>query len=253
MKKMMGKKTNPLRQDENLPQETALPAGLYLVALPIGNAEDVSLRALSVLARADAVFCEDTRRMTRFLRTHQISARALRVYHDHSPPAARARILEDLARGQSLALVSDAGTPLISDPGYKLVRAAVKEGHALHALPGPASPIVALLLSALPPDRFLFAGFLPPKKGARCRYLALWKETPATLIFFCPARRLAAALHDMVEILGNRAAAVAREMTKTYEDIQRGDLLTLLALYEKDAPKGEVTLVVAPPEGIQKP
>jgi len=230
--------------------EAALAPGLYLVATPIGNLGDVTLRALTVLRAVDRIFCEDTRVTARLLARYDITA-PLDLYHDHNAERARPAILAALRHGGSVALVSDAGTPLISDPGYKLVRAAIAENLPVTALPGPSAALTALILSGLPPDVFLVAGFLPPRRAARRRALERWSALAATLVFFEGAPRLAECLGDMAEVLGNRAAAVARELTKLHEQIRRGRLADLAAHYrEAGPPRGEVVIVVGPPEPI---
>ncbi|MGO8920275.1 MAG: 16S rRNA (cytidine(1402)-2'-O)-methyltransferase [Stellaceae bacterium] len=222
--------------------------GLYLVATPIGNAEDITLRALKALRAADVIACEDTRVTAKLLARHGIE-RPLLAYHDHNAERLRPLLLERLRRGEVVALVSDAGTPLVSDPGFKLVRAAAGAGLPVTTLPGPSAALAALVLSGLPSDRFLFAGFLPPRAAARRRALAELETVRATLIFFESAKRLAAALADMAAVLGPRPAAVARELTKLYEEVRRGSLAELAAQYRTAGPpRGEVTLVVAPPE-----
>jgi 16S rRNA (cytidine1402-2'-O)-methyltransferase len=227
---------------------TRLAPGLYVVATPIGNAGDVSLRALDVLGRADLVVCEDTRVTSKLLAKHGLKP-SLAAYHEHNAARQRPQLLARLAVGGAIALVSDAGTPLVSDPGYKLVREAIAAGIKVTALPGPAAPLAALVLSGLPSDRFLFAGFLPPKSAARRTALAALAAVPATLIFFESAGRLAASLADMAAVLGPRQAAVARELTKLYEEVRRGPLDGLAAHYaEAGPPKGEIVLVVGPPE-----
>jgi 16S rRNA (cytidine1402-2'-O)-methyltransferase len=227
---------------------SGLAPGLYLVATPIGNAEDVTLRALKTLRAADVIACEDTRVSAKLLARHGIE-RPLLAYHDHNAERVRPLLLERLRRGEVVALVSDAGTPLVSDPGFKLVRAALDAGLPVTALPGPSAALAALLLSGLPSDRFLFAGFLPPKPAARRRALGELAAVRATLVFFESAKRLAAALADMAAVLGPRPAAVARELTKLHEEVRRGNLADLWAQYrEAGPPRGELAVVVAPPE-----
>jgi 16S rRNA (cytidine1402-2'-O)-methyltransferase len=217
------------------------------VATPIGNLGDITLRALWVLRHADRILCEDTRVTSRLLARFGI-AKPLLAYHDHNAERVRPAILAALREGATLALVSDAGTPLVSDPGFKLVHAALAEGLPVTAAPGPSAAVTALILSALPPDAFLFAGFLPPRAAARRRALADWRGLAATLIFFEAPSRLAAALADMAEILGDREAAVARELTKRHEEIRRGRLAELARHYrEAGAPRGEAVIVVGPP------
>ncbi len=226
----------------------ALAPGLHLVATPIGNLGDITLRALWVLRGVDRILCEDTRVTARLLARYGID-KPLDPYHDHNADRVRPAILDALRRGEKLALVADAGTPLVSDPGYKLVRAALAEDQPVTAAPGPSAALTALILSGLPPDVFLFAGFLPPRSGARRRALANWAGLAATLIFFEGPSRLAASLADMEEILGERSAAVARELTKRHEEIRRGGLVALAEHYRNaGAPRGEAVIVVGPPE-----
>src|SRR6476619_6253323 len=193
-----------------------VPPGLYLVATPIGNLGDVSLRALETLAGADLIACEDTR-VTRKLVAHYGIATGLTPYHEHNAAEARPKLLARLAGGQAVALVSDAGTPLISDPGYKLVRAACEAGHA----------VTALSVAGLPTDHFFFEGFLPPRQGARQKRIAALAGVPATLVLFESGPRIAAALADLAAPLGTRAAAICRELTKLHEEVKRSDLVTL--------------------------
>jgi 16S rRNA (cytidine1402-2'-O)-methyltransferase len=223
-----------------------LARGLYVTATPIGNAGDISLRALQVLKACDAIVAEDTRVTSRLLAIHGIS-RPLLSYNDHNAPAMRPKLLQRLRDGQRLALVSDAGTPLISDPGHKLVRAVLAEDIAVHPIPGPSAAIAALSVAGLPTDRFLFAGFLPPRPGERQHALAPLAAVPATLVFYESPNRLAATLRDMVEAFGAREAAVARELTKLHEEVRRGFLLELAAHYAGAEVKGEITILVAPP------
>jgi len=225
-----------------------LAPGLYVTATPIGNAGDVTLRALDVLARADLVLCEDTRVTAKLFAIHGISAKTA-PYHDHNAAEMRPRVLKRLEAGEAIALVSDAGTPLVSDPGLKLVREALDAGHTVTALPGASSVLAALTLAGLPTDRFFFAGFLPAKQEARRKELAELAAIPATLVFLESANRLEAALADMASALGLREAAVARELTKKFEEVRRGSLSDLAAHYaEAGPPKGEIVIVVGPPE-----
>jgi 16S rRNA (cytidine1402-2'-O)-methyltransferase len=228
--------------------EPELARGLYLVATPIGNLGDVTLRALDVLRRVDRIFCEDTRVTSRLLARYGI-ATPRGVYHDHNAEEARPAILGALRRGERVALVSDAGTPLVSDPGYKLVRAALAEELPVTAVPGPSAALTALILSGLPSDAFLFAGFLPPRQAARRRALERWRTLEATMVFFEGPSRLVQSLADMADVLGNRAAAVARELTKLHEEIRRGGLAALVDHFrEAGPPRGEMVVVVGPPE-----
>lgn len=219
-------------------------AGLYLVATPIGNLRDITLRAMDMLESCDALICEDSRVSGGLLAAYGIR-KELIVYNDHASDRQREAVLERLRGGATLALVSDAGTPLVSDPGYKLVRAALAEDIYVSALPGPSAPVLALQLSGLPSDSFSFAGFLPAKTKARCEALETWAYAPGTLLFFETAPRLIESLSDMLSVLGDRPAAVLRELTKLYEEGVRGTLSALLAHYkEKGAPKGEIVVAV---------
>jgi len=224
-----------------------LAAGLYLVATPIGNLGDITLRALETLAAADMITCEDTRVTHRLLERYGISS-TLSPYHEHNAQAARPKILERLAQGAAIALVSDAGTPLISDPGYKLVRAALEAGHMVTALPGASSVLGALAAAGLPTDRFFFEGFLPAKQVARRTRIGELVGIPATLVLFETGPRLADALADLAATLGQREAAICRELTKLHEEIRRGDLAALAAAYSQGGEtRGEFVIVVAPP------
>ena len=230
-----------------------LPAGLYLVATPIGNLRDITLRALEILGAADLVACEDTR-VTRKLFDHYGLSTPLIAYHDHNAESARPKILEKLAAGGAVALVSDAGTPLISDPGYKLVRAATEAGHPVTAAPGASAALTALTVAGLPTDRFFFEGFLPAKEAARRARIAELARIPATLVLFESGPRLAATLADLAAGLGAREAAVARELTKLHEEVRRSDLGTLAADYAAGAEtRGEIVIVIAPPAASAQP
>ncbi len=225
-----------------------LTPGLYIVATPIGNLGDMSLRALATLAAADVVACEDTRVSAVLLRHYGI-ATALFPYHDHNAARQRPKLLAALADGKTVALVSDAGTPLVSDPGYKLVAAAREAGHAVIPIPGASAVLAGLVASGLPTNSFMFAGFLPPKSAARRARLGEVAAVPATLVFFETGPRIAASLADMAEVLGaDRRAAVARELTKAFETVRDGSLAELAAAYGgEDAPKGEIVVLVGPP------
>jgi 16S rRNA (cytidine1402-2'-O)-methyltransferase len=225
-----------------------LAGGLYLVATPIGNLRDVSLRALDVLAGADLIACEDTR-VSRKLLAHYGIATPLTPYHEHNAAEARPRLLARLAEGAAVALISDAGTPLISDPGYKLARAVREAGHTVTPIPGASAPLAALVASGLPTDRFFFEGFLPPKQAARQKRIAELATIPATLILFETGPRLADALADLADGFGARSAAVGRELTKLHEEMRCGDLVSLARDYAgAPPPRGEIVVVVAPPE-----
>lgn len=241
----------PQAQDSQSVSRSHSPAelapGLYVTATPIGNARDISLRALDVLKGCDAIVAEDTRVTAKLLAIYAIS-KPLSAYNDHNAARERPKLLTRLRDGARLALVSDAGTPLVSDPGFKLVREALAENLPVHAVPGASAPLTALTLAGLPTDRFLFAGFLPAKRGERMAALAELKGVRATLVFFESAQRLADSLADMAQVMGPRAAAVGRELTKLHEEMRRGDLASLAAAYaEEGPPRGEVTLVVGPP------
>jgi 16S rRNA (cytidine1402-2'-O)-methyltransferase len=222
-------------------------AGLYLIATPIGNLGDISLRALETLAAADCIACEDTR-VTRKLTERFGIGTPLMSYHEHNSDEALPKIIDRLEQGQSVALVSDAGTPLVSDPGYRLVRAAVAAGHTVTALPGASAVLAALSLAGLPTDRFFFEGFLPPKQGARQKRIAELIAIPATLVLFESGPRLAASLADLAAGLGPREAAVCRELTKLHEEIRRADLTSLAQDYAAGGEtRGEIVIVIAPP------
>jgi 16S rRNA (cytidine1402-2'-O)-methyltransferase len=225
----------------------ALPAGLHIVATPIGNLRDITLRALEVLAAADLIACEDTR-VTRKLVDHYGIAVRLTPYHEHNAAEARPKLLAHMAQGAAVALVSDAGTPLISDPGFKLVREAKAAGHLVTALPGPSAALCALAVAGLPTDRFFFEGFLPAKSAQRRARIAGLARIPATLVLFETGPRIADALADLARELGAREAAICRELTKLHEEVRGGDLPELAQAYARDAEtRGEFVIVVAPP------
>ena len=221
--------------------------GLHVVATPIGNLGDISFRALATLAAADAVIAEDTR-VTRILLAHYGIATPLVAYHEHNAHEMRPRLLARLREGAALALVSDAGTPLVSDPGFKLVADAVAENIAVTSVPGASAVLAALVVAGLPTDRFFFEGFLPPKSAARRARIAELAAVPGTLVFFESPRRLAETLDDLAAVLGAREAAVARELTKHFEQVRRGPLSDLgTALAAEAPPRGEIVLLVGPP------
>ncbi len=234
------------RLDDVLSQP--LEPALYTVATPIGHLADLTLRALHILASADVVYCEDTRHSRQLLQQYGLSRR-LSPYHDHNEEREQAHVLDHLAAGRSVALISDAGTPLVSDPGFKLVRAAAEAGHRVISVPGPSAPIAALACSGLPTDTFLFAGFLPAKQAARRDRLNALVAVPSTLIFFEAPSRVRDALADMAEVLGaERSAVIARELTKLHEDVRRGRLGELVTA---DIPeRGEFVLLVGPPPPV---
>jgi 16S rRNA (cytidine1402-2'-O)-methyltransferase len=226
-------------------------AGLYLVATPIGNLGDITLRALETLAGVDIIACEDTRITRRLTERYGITAQ-LKPYHEHNAAQARPKILEHLAQGASIALVSDAGTPLISDPGFKLVREVAAAGHRVIALPGPSSVLAALSVAALPTDRFFFEGFLPPKQAARRDRLTELSRLDATLVLFESGNRVQETLADLAAIMGARDAAICREMTKMHEEISRSTLTELARSASSLETRGEFVLVIAPQaEGSQ--
>lgn len=225
----------------------SLAPGLHIVATPIGNLKDVSFRALATLAAADAVFAEDTR-VSRKLLAHYGITTPLIAYHEHNAAEMRPKIIARLKEGQALALISDAGTPLVSDPGYKLVEAVVAEGFVVVPVPGPSAVLAALVAAGLPTDRFFFEGFLPTKSAARRERFAELSSIPATLVFFESPHRLVDMLRDALETLGDRTAAVARELTKLYETVRRGTLQTLTHEFEAASrPKGEIVVLIGAP------
>ncbi len=220
--------------------------GLYLAATPIGNLADVTMRVIDVARAADVIACEDTRVTGRLLRRYGITAPMV-SYYEHNAAKVRPGLLRRLQGGDVVVLMSDAGTPLISDPGYRLVGDAIDAGHGVFPLPGPSALLAALQVSGLPTDRFLFCGFLPSKSAARKKQLAQIKDVPATLVFYESPRRLPAVLSDMADVLGARAAAVARELTKLHEDVRRGPLMQLADAFQHSGPpKGEIVIVVGP-------
>jgi 16S rRNA (cytidine1402-2'-O)-methyltransferase len=226
--------------------------GLHIVATPIGNLGDITLRALATLAGADMIACEDTR-VTRKLTDRYAITTPLTPYHDHNAPTARPKLLRWLAEGAAIALVSDAGTPLVSDPGYKLVRAALEGGHAVTALPGASAPLAALAVAGMPTDQFFFAGFLPSKQTARRAQIAELARIPATLVLFETGPRIAATLADLAAALRGRDAALCRELTKIHEEVRRGDLATLAQSCVTGEIRGEIVLVIAPPVASEQP
>ncbi len=227
-----------------------LDPALYLVATPIGAADDITLKALTILREADVLAAEDTRQARKLLTIHGIAVgdRPLISYHDRNGPQARPRLMAALGEGRSVAYVSDAGTPLLADPGYRLATNAIEAGFDVRTAPGASALLAALGVAGLPTDRFLFAGFLPPKSGARQAALQDLATVPATLVFYESPRRLAAALADMATVLGDRPAAVCRELTKKFEETRRGRLAELAGHFQDQGPpKGEVVVVVGPP------
>jgi len=229
--------------------DQSLPPGLYIVATPIGNLSDLSPRAAETLRRAELILAED-KRVTAKLLAHVGAKAPMETYNDHSSDADRERSLAAIARG-AVALVSDAGTPLISDPGYKLVRATRAAGHAIVTIPGPCAAVAALTLAGLPTDRFLFAGFLPAKSKARKKAIAELAAIQASLVFYESGPRLAECLADLAAGLGEREAAVAREISKLHEQCVTGTLAELAERYGQAPPKGEIVIVVGPPPDRQ--
>jgi 16S rRNA (cytidine1402-2'-O)-methyltransferase len=232
--------------------QPAPPSGLVLVSTPIGNLGDLSTRARTILESCDVVLCEDTRRTSRLLSALGIRAKT-ETLHDHNEDARIPAILDRLSAGQTIGLVSDAGTPLVSDPGYRLVRAAIEGGIAVTAAPGPTAAIMALILSGLPPLPFLFLGYPPPRQGARRASFSGLRAAEraglkATLIWHEAPHRLLETLADLCDIFGDRPGAVARELTKRFETVERGRLAALLTCFERQAPRGEITLLIGPPE-----
>ena len=223
-----------------------IPAGLYLVATPIGHLGDITLRALALIATAETVYCEDTRTSQKLLGRYGIT-RALKTYHEHNAARLRPEILEKITAGQSVALISDAGTPAISDPGFKLARAVIEAGGDVMPVPGPVAAVAALTISGIATDRFLFAGFLNAKSSVRRKEIEQLAAIPASLLFYEAPHRLQATLADLAACLGNRPAVVARELTKKYEECRRGQLKDLIEWAGQVQVRGEITIVVAPP------
>ena len=245
---------DPLVDDPVADRVDPIPPGLLLVATPIGNLADISHRALDALRGADLVLCEDTRQTARLLMHYGIEARTSPL-HDHNEDGRIPGLLEQLGRGGRVVLVSDAGTPLVSDPGFRLVRAALAAGLPVSAIPGPNAAVMALVLSGLPPQPFLFLGFLPPRSAARLAAFGTLRAAEraglrATLLWHEAPHRLAECLADLTASFGDRPAAVARELTKRFEEVRRGPLPELAAHYAATAARGEITVVVGPaPEG----
>jgi 16S rRNA (cytidine1402-2'-O)-methyltransferase len=232
------------------PKKTAsLEAGLYLVATPIGNLEDITLRAIRILKECTLIACEDTRTSAVLLRHYGITTRTV-SYHDHNGETMRPKLLAHIAAGEAVALISDAGTPLVCDPGYKLSRAVIEAGHRVIPIPGASSVLMALSGSGLASDNFSFIGFLPPKSAARKQVLEAHRHTTHTLIAFEAPSRLAKSLADMVELWGeSRKIVVARELTKRFEEYRRGTVQELAQYYTKEAsPRGEIVLVIGASE-----
>ena len=240
--------TTLLRTTEALRAALAKPlaSGLHLVSTPIGNLGDMTLRGIATLAAADVIYCEDTRH-SRTLSSHFGFAAPLKPYHEHNGEAARPHILAALAAGKRIALISDAGTPLISDPGYKLVRAVIDAGYTVSCVPGASAVLSALTISGLPTDCFLFVGFMPHKAGARAARLAELATTDATLVLYEAPSRVAACVADIATVLGDREVAVARELTKLHEAVLRGPASVVAEQLAASEPPGEFVVVIAPP------
>lgn len=229
----------------SLPSPPVYGPGLYLIPTPIGNLRDITLRALDLLGAADLLLCEDTRVTQKLLRHYGLRPGRLMAYHEHNAAAQESAVLAALGAGQRVALASDAGTPMLSDPGARIVRAALDAGHRVECLPGPNALLPALGLSGLAMDRFLFAGFLPPKSSARRAALAEWAGLGATLVFYEAPQRLAESLADMADLLGpDRRAAVARELTKLYEETRRDTLRALAQYFAQHEARGEIVVAV---------
>lgn len=226
--------------------KSELSPGLYFVATPIGTARDITLRALDVLASADVLAAEDTRSLRKLMDIHGVplAGRKIVAYHDHSGAAVQARLVNELAEGRSVAYASEAGMPLVADPGFELARAAAEAGYAVTVAPGPSAVLTALVLAGLPTDAFFFGGFLPNASAARRTRLSELAGIPGTLVFYESPKRTAASLRDMAETLGDRPAALCRELTKKFEEVRRGTLPDLALGAEDDPPRGEVAIVV---------
>lgn len=222
-----------------------VPGGLYIVATPIGNLADISLRALHILSSADVIYCEDTRTSVRLMQHYAIAA-PLRAFHEHNEDAEEARVLAQIKDGRRVVLISDAGMPLVSDPGFKLVRACTQQNLPVTCIPGASAVLTALAAAGLPTDQFTFAGFLPPKQAARRTRLSELKAVRGTLVFFEAPQRVAETLADMAHVLGDRAGVVARELTKLHEEIARGPLSALAASFESRDVKGEIVVLAGP-------
>ncbi len=233
-------------QADGMAESGAIEPGLHLVAVPIGAARDITLRALDILRGADVLAAEDTRSLRRLLDIHGVPLgdRPLIPYHDHNGPAARPRLLAILREGRSVAYCSEAGTPLIADPGFQLGAAARTEGIAVRAAPGASAVLAALCVGGLPTDRFLFAGFLPPKRAARRTALSEIARVQATLVLYESPKRLGAMLADAAEGLGARRAVICRELTKRFEEVVPGTLPDLAERYAHETPKGEIVVLI---------
>jgi 16S rRNA (cytidine1402-2'-O)-methyltransferase len=220
-----------------------MPGKLYLVATPIGNLKDITLRALDILREVDVIACEDTRHTRKLLNHFDIKTKTI-SYHEHNEATRGAQLIERMENGESVAIVSDAGTPVIADPGFRVVEMAIDAGIDVISIPGPAAFVNAVAASGLTTNSIFFGGFLPSKKGDRHKRLKECREIPATLVFYEAPHRLAKSLSDCADVLGNRRAAVARELTKIHEEIARGNLSELAGRYDASTVKGEIVLVI---------
>ena len=231
---------------DNQERSGKLAAGLYLVAVPIGNARDITLRALDLLRDADVLVGEDTRSLRRLMDLHGVALgeRRLLAYHDHNGDRMRPRLLEEIASGHAVVYASEAGTPMVSDPGFDLARAVRAAGGSVTSAPGASAVVTALTLAGLPTDRFLFAGFLPNAASARRKALDELASVPATLVFYESPKRLSGFLHDAAQVLGDRPAAVCRELTKKFEETRPGSLAELAEFYAETPAKGEIVVVI---------
>lgn len=234
-----------------LSQLVSLEAGLYVVATPIGNLRDITLRALDILRSADYIYAEDTRQTQKLLNAYTLKA-SLTAYHDHNTAKRIPVIIRQIKDGASVALVSDAGTPLVSDPGFKLARDVIAAGLPVFPLPGASALLAGLVTSGLPSDKFMFAGFLPSKSAARKTALKAVETVPATLVFFETGPRIKDSLSDMKTVLGDRPAVLARELTKRYEEVRRGALSELVDSVSLNPPKGEIVVLLGPPTADKK-
>jgi len=239
---------DPISVDKEVQSQTS--PGLYIVATPIGNLRDITLRAIDILRAADIVLAEDTRQTRKLFKAYHIETPLL-AYHDHNVAKMLPKVMERLGRDEIIAQVSDAGTPLVSDPGFKLVRAAIEDGYDVFPVPGASAPMAALVAAGLPSDRFMFAGFLPNKSAARRSALFELHSVKSTLIFFESSNRIVDSLIDMQAVLGDRGAVLARELTKKFEELRRGTLTDLIKNCKDDAPRGEIVVLVAPPDAPQ--
>jgi 16S rRNA (cytidine1402-2'-O)-methyltransferase len=239
-------------RNTDLSDKSKLPSGLYIVATPIGNLQDITMRAIETLKNADMVYCEDKRQSSVLLSHYSIST-PLGSYHEHNAEKMRPVLLEKMGNGQAIALISDAGTPLISDPGYKLVSQCHDASIKVYAIPGASAPIAALASSGLPSDHFYFGGFLPTKDNERRRCLEEMKGFPHTMIYFESPRRLLETLEDIKLLMDNRQVCVARELTKTFEDIRRGSASDILTFYKTEGVlKGEIVLLIRGAQAVEE-